>query len=69
MFPFTLIQLVMIGILAAQILLVIAAMIHLRHQALSERELLLWDVIVLFIPFGAIMALFFFPHRRNHRPR
>jgi hypothetical protein len=69
MFPFTLIQLVMIGLPAAQIGLVIAAMIHLRHQTLSERELLLWDVIVLFIPFGAVMTLFFFPNRSNRHPR
>ena len=69
MIPVTLIQIVMIGVLAAQIVLVVAAMIHLRHQSLSERELLLWDVIVLFVPLGAIMAFIYFSRHTDKRKR
>lgn len=59
-------QLLNIIFLAGHIALVIAAMIHLRRQSLSERDLLLWDFIVIFIPLGSIMAFAYF---RGHDKR
>ena len=59
-------QLLNIIFLAGHIALVIAAMIHLRRQSLSERDLLLWDFIVIFIPLGALIAFAYF---RSHDKR
>ena len=53
--------------LAGHIALVIAAMIHLRRQLLSERDLLLWDFIVVFVPLGAIMAFAYFRGRDKRK--
>jgi hypothetical protein len=69
MTPDILIQILLIALPAAQIVLVIAAMIHLRHQSLSERDLLLWDLIVLFVPLGAIMAFIYFSRHTDKRKR
>ena len=63
-------QLLNIIFLAGHIALVIAAMIHLRRQSLSERDLLLWDFIVIFIPLGTIMAFAYFRgHDKRKRKR
>lgn len=59
-------QLLNISLVVGYVILVIVAMMHLRRQSLSERDLLLWDFIVIFIPFGSIMALAYF---RGHDQR
>ena len=58
-------QLFTIGLLIAQVALVIAAIIHVRHQLLSQRELLVWDLVILFIPIGWILAFLYFPRRQR----
>lgn len=59
-------QLLNISFAVGYVMLVVVAMIHLRRQSLSERDLLLWDFIVIFIPFGSIMAFVYF---RGHDKR
>lgn len=41
-----------VGYVMLYVMLVAAAMIHLRRQSLSEQDLLLWDLIMIFIPFA-----------------
>lgn len=65
---FTLFQLLALGLLVAQIALVIAAMWNLRRQGLAERQLVLWDMVVLLMPLGALIALAYFPPGRTPRP-
>lgn len=64
-FPSALLQLIVIIFLIAQIALAVVALIYLRRQGLSERQLLVWDVIVLFVPFGAFLAYFYFQGNRR----
>ena len=59
-------QLLNISFVVGYVILVIVAMIYLRRQSLSERDLLLWDFIVIFVPLGAIMAFAYF---RGHDER
>lgn len=59
-------QLLNISFVVGYVILVIVAMIYLRRQSLSERDLLLWDFIVVFVPLGAIMAFVYF---RGHDKR
>lgn len=63
-------QLLNISFVVGYVILVIVAMIHLRRQSLSERDLLLWDFIVVFVPLGAIMAFAYFRgHGKRKRKR
>lgn len=58
-------QLITISLLIAQIIMLIAALIHVRHQPLSQRDLLIWDLIILFIPIGWILAFIYFPRHQR----
>lgn len=60
-------QLLNISFVVGYVILVIVAMIHLRRQSLSERDLLLWDFIVVFVPLGAIMAFAYFRGRDKRK--
>jgi len=60
-------QILSIGSLVAYIMLIIMAMVHLRRQLLSERELLFWDFIVVFVPIGAIIAFIYFPPNKHNK--
>ena len=53
-------QLLNISFVVEYVILIIVAMIYLRRQSLSERDLLLWDFIVVFVPLGAIVAFAYF---------
>ncbi|MBZ0276116.1 MAG: hypothetical protein K8I60_08230 [Anaerolineae bacterium] len=64
----TLFQVSVLGLLVVQIALIIFAMWNLRRQGLSERLLVLWDMIVLFVPLGSLIALAYFPPGRTPRP-
>lgn len=66
MFPITLLQLLIIGILITQIGITIAAMLYLRRLKLSPNALLLWDVIVLCVPtLGPLLVLITYPPGRR----
>lgn len=61
-------QLLNISFVVGYVMFVVVAMIHLRRQSLSERDLLLWDFIVIFIPFESIMAFAYFrAHDKRER--
>ena len=59
-----LLQVAIIGFAILQILLMIFALRHLRKQALSNWDLLFWDAIVVFVPFGFVLVFMRFPYRR-----
>lgn len=60
-------QLLSIGMLIGYIIMIIMAMLHLRRQSLADRELLLWDFIVVFVPLGAIVAFMYFPPNMHNK--
>lgn len=62
-------QIVMTGALIGYIVLVIGAMVHIRRQQLSERDLLVWDVLILMVPLGAVLAFAYFPPRNGKKKK
>lgn len=59
-------QLMSIISLVGYVVLIVAAMVYLRRQSLSERDLLVWDLIVVFVPLGAIVAFVYFQGHNKH---
>lgn len=60
-------QLLSIAMLLGYIVLILAALWFLRRQSLTERELLLWDALVLFTPIGAFIVFLYFPRASQQR--
>ncbi len=54
-------QLMSIISLVGYVVLVVAAMVYLRRQSLSER-----DLLVVFVPLGAIVAFVYFQGHNKH---
>lgn len=62
-------QLISLLTLLLTIGLVIYTLRFLRQQNLPERDLILWDIVVIFLPIiGAILALTVFNTNRRGKP-
>ena len=56
-------QVLVILTLLAYVALIVMAMRYVRRQNLSERQLIFWDAIILFMPIGMFIPYLYFSRK------